>query len=781
MFAALGRTVYRYRRAVALLSVAIALTASLLATDLTRSLSGGGWNDPGSESAAVARRLASDAGSGSGQVFVVYAGAPGTDARSAEFQAAVADSLAPLAEDPLVTGVTGYAQLPDDRFISLDGTAAVVVIDLAKTGEDAIDDVARLRQLIGPIEGVDIALTGVAPIAHDAAETSERDLLRAELTSLPLALVILVAVFASLVAAGMPLLVAGLAVPTTLGIIAVLAQLTEMSLFVLNVSTMLGLALAIDYSLFIVSRFREELARGRSTAEAVELSVASAGKAVVFSALAVGIGLSGLLLFKAAALTSMGVAGVLVVIASATYAVTFLPALLGMLGPRVNALSVAAVYRRLGLAAPDPAATKAPPSRRWLAVARGVMAHPVAVLMPTLALLLVLGVPFLQVRQAIPDAAMYPDSMESRSAFMTLRTDFTPGQTSPLIILADVEGDPTSEQALDQLADYARALEGIEGVTRVDSFFTGLPNPLSGTPLTTEQVIAAYRVPGLREALQPLVDRYTQGSTVRIDAITPYLTSAPETGELVTAVRELAAPGMTTALGGAHAAGVDFLAAMEERTPYVMTTVIVGMLVVLFLLFGSVVLPVKAVLMTLLSIVASFGALVWIFQLGNLEWLLAFEAPGYTIAGTPIILFAVLFGLSMDYEVLLLSRIHESYVRTGDNTEAVADGMARTAGIITGAASIMVVVFLSFAQAEIVTVKALGVGMAIAVFLDATVVRVFLVPATMRLVGDWNWWAPAPLKRLAERVGFSRVQMLEDSAAASVPGQSGGRPEQTLR
>jgi len=388
------------------------------------------------------------------------------------------------------------------------------------------------------------------------------------------------------------------------------------------------------------------------------------------------------------------------------------------------------------------------------------MAHPVAVLVPTLALLLVLGMPFLQVRQAVPDATMYPESMESREAFMTLRTDFAPGQTNPLIILAEVEGDPTSEQTLYRLADYARALEDVDGVARVESFFTGVPNPLTGEPLTTAQVIAAYGEPGLRDFLQPLLDRYTQGSTVRIDAVSPYLTSAPETGDLVAAVRDLeAAPGMTTALGGTHAAGVDFLASMEQRTPYVLATVIAGMLVVLFLLFGSVVLPVKAVLMTLLSIVASFGALVWIFQLGNLESLLAFEAPGYTIAGTPIILFAVLFGLSMDYEVLLLSRIHESYVRTGDNTEAVADGMARTAGIITGAASIMVVVFLSFAQAEIVTVKALGVGMAIAVFLDATVVRVFLVPATMRLMGDWNWWAPGPLKRLAESAGFSQVEV----------------------
>lgn len=759
MFAAVGRTVYRYRRMVALISVTIALVAAVLATDLTRSLSGGGWIDPDSESAAVARRLASGASSGSAQAFAVYKGSPGADARSDEFQVAVAASLEALREDPLVTGVVGYAQLPDDRFISLDGTAAVVVLDLAQITEDAIDDVARLRELIGPIDGVDIALTGMAPIVHDAAETSERDLLRAELVSLPLALAILVVVFASLVAAGMPLLVAGLAVPTTLGIIAVLARQTEMSLFVLNISTMLGLALAIDYSLFIVSRFREELARGGSTAEAVERSVATAGKAVVFSALAVGIGLSGLLLFKAAALTSMGVAGVLVVVASATYAVTFLPAVLGMLGPRVNALGVATIHRRMRRDAAGSATTEGRPSRRWLSLARWVMVHPVAVLVPTLALLLVLGVPFLQVRQAIPDATIYPESMESGAAFMILQTEFAPGQTDPLVILAEVEGDPTDEGSLDQLTDYVQALQGIEGVARVDSFFTGLPNPLTGEPLTTAQVVRAYREPGLREILQPLVDRYTQGSSVRIDIVSPYLTSSPRSGDLVAAVRALETPpGMITALGGTHAAGVDFLASMEERTPYVMVTVIAGMLAVLFLLFGSVVLPVKAVLMTLLSIVASFGALVWVFQLGNLEWLLAFEAPGYTIAGTPIILFAVLFGLSMDYEVLLLSRIHESYVRSGDNTEAVADGMARTAGIITGAASIMVLVFLSFAQAEILTVKALGVGMAIAVLLDATVVRVLLVPATMRLVGDWNWWAPGPLQRLAERVGFSRVE-----------------------
>jgi RND superfamily putative drug exporter len=215
---------------------------------------------------------------------------------------------------------------------------------------------------------------------------------------------------------------------------------------------------------------------------------------------------------------------------------------------------------------------------------------------------------------------------------------------------------------------------------------------------------------------------------------------------------------MTTAVGGMAAGSYDFLHSMEEQLPYMLITVIGAMLIVLFLLFGSVVLPVKAVLMTLLSLTASFGALVWIFQMGNLESLLNFESPGYTVAGNPIIMFAVLFGLSMDYEVLLLSRIQEAYRRTGDNTLSVGEGLARTAGVITGAALIMVIVFGAFALADTITIKSIGVGMAIAVAIDATIIRVLLVPATMRLLGRWNWWAPGPLARFADRVGFSHVE-----------------------
>lgn len=761
MFAALGRAVYRFRHVVVIVALGATLLLGALALGVTSSLSAGGWFDRDSESALVSQRLADDFGSGSGQLFVVYEGETTADARSEAFQSEVRASLLPLLQDPLVVGSTGYDELADDRFISVDGSSALVIVDLGVTNAAATDDVERLRSLIGPIDGVRMAVTGVAPITFDAGQTSERDLVRAEAISLPLVLLILIAVFASLVAAGMPVLVAGLAIPTTLGLIAILARQTETSVFVLNVASMLGLALAIDYSLFIVSRFREELGLGRSTAEAVETSVATAGKAVTFSALAVAIGLSGLLLFEAAALTSMGASGVIVVIVSAVYAVTVLPAVLGMLGPRVNAMSVAGLYRRLGFRGRVPGgAASGRPSPGWARVARWVMAHPIGVLVPTLALLLILGLPFLSARQAVPDAAVYPAGMESRDAFVTLQERFSPGETTPLIVLATLEGDPTSEGSIRLLAKYAEELLDLDGVQRVDSFFTGLPNPLTGEPLALDQVIAAYREPAVSGLLEPLLDRYVHDSTVRLDAISSYLTSAPEAAGLVATVRELdTGDGIDTALGGAHAAGVDFLASMEQRLPFVMVTVIGGMLVALFLLFGSVVLPIKAVLMTLLSIVASFGALVWIFQLGNLEGMLGFEAPGYTVAGVPIVLFAVLFGLSMDYEVLLLSRIAESYQHSGDNTAAVADGLGRTAGVITGAASIMVVVFLSFALADVVTVKALGVGMAIAVFLDATVVRIFLVPATMRLLGEWNWWAPAPLRRLADRVGFDRVEV----------------------
>jgi uncharacterized membrane protein YdfJ with MMPL/SSD domain len=297
-----------------------------------------------------------------------------------------------------------------------------------------------------------------------------------------------------------------------------------------------------------------------------------------------------------------------------------------------------------------------------------------------------------------------------------------------------------------------------------------LTDPQTGARLAPDQVAQLYAAPAgtlppqLESAVSRLRETYISGNTVRLDVISTYKSSAPEGTALVGEIR--ATPlgeGITgMQVGGAPALGHDFLASQAERTPWAVATTLLASAIILFLLFGSIAIPIKAVIMTLLSLTASFGALVWIFQEGNLHEVLGFEPLGYTLAGNPVIMFAVLIGLSMDYEVLLLSRVQEAYRRTGDNAAAVAEGLAKTAGVITGAAMIMVTVFAAFALAETMTIKSIGVGMALAVALDATVIRVLLVPATMRLLGRWNWWAPGFLGRIADRLGFSHVEDDED-------------------
>ena len=780
MFGRWGAFVYRHRRLVVVATLAVALASLTLASKAAGVLSSGGWLDKGSESAQVADRLASEFGTGKSSLIVLYRAPAGVDAGSPAYQAQVTASLARLRADRRVAGIVGYAETGAARFVSRSRSMTYVVVELQASDEQSVAELDPLRAEIVTPPGSTIQLTGYAPITVDSAAQSEKDLERAEIVSLPLALMILVAVFGSLVAAAMPLLVAGLSIPTALALIYIAAQHTEMSIFVLNIATMLGLALAIDYSLFLVSRFREELAKGRDAGQAVERAVATSGKAVAFSGTAVAIGLAGLLLLKAPALGSIGLGGAIVVLCSVVYALTFLPATLGILGPRVNALSVAALWRRIRRQpAPDPLAP--PPAvheSAWGRVAHAVMRHPVAVLVPLLVLLLAVGTPALSIEQGVPGASIYPPGLQSRDAYVALQTDFPPGETSPITILADVPGNPMSAANVRTLTDYAARLAALPNVSRVESPFSGLRNPQTGALLTPDQIVALYAAPAAQRppALAALAKVYIRGSTVQLDAISPLDPSLPAATAMIPTIRAIdPGNGVTTQVGGAAALGHDFLTAMTDRVPWVVVVVIVAMLLILFLLFGSVVLPVKAVLMTLLSITASFGAMVWIFQEGHLASLLDFQPLGYTIAGNPVIMFCVLFGLSMDYEVLLLSRIQEAWRRTGDNTEAVAEGVTRTAGVITGAALIMVSVFAAFALAQVITIKSLGVAMAIAVAVDATIIRVFVVPATMRLLGRWNWWAPGPLGRLAGRLGFSHLEdEAGDPESAPQPRHAGG-------
>jgi RND superfamily putative drug exporter len=779
MFTAWGAFVYRFRRPIAIIAVVIALASTVLAAQATSALSAGGWTDPDSESATVHDRLADEFGAGGGTIIALFRGGTGDDARSDAFQGKVAASLDRLVADERVDDAIGWAETQDDRFVSTDGTAAYVVIRLDMSDEEAVDAMEELRGLIDQPTDLTLQLTGVAPATQDQAEQAEKELVQAETVSFPFAALILVLVFASLVAAGMPLVVAALAIPTTLAGVYLAAQVTELSIYVQNVATMLGLALAIDYSLFMVSRFREELRRGRDVGTAVTITVATSGKAVTFSGLAVAVGLSGLLLFQPAALRSFGIGGALTVAASVFFALTFLPAVLGMLGPRVNSLGVAALRDRIRRLFGRPTGVAADLAResRWERMAHWVMARPIAVLVPTLAFLLILGTPFLRLSQGIPDASVLPPGIESREASVALSTEFHAGDTSPIIVLATVDGSPTDEANIQRIIDLSAAIGEVDGIDRVESPFAGLKDPASGEDLSAAGIAALYAAPRdqlppeLAAGLDRLEEAYIRGSTVRVDAVSPLSPLSPDGTRVVPGVRAVAVDGVDTQVGGLAADGHDFMVSQSETIPYAIALTLGASALILFLLFGSVVIPIKAVIMTLLSITASFGALVFIFQDGNFADVLGFTTPGFTIAGNPIIMFSVLFGLSMDYEVLLLSRIQEAYRRTGDNTASVAEGLAKTAGVITGAALIMVTVFSAFALAESITIKSIGVGMAIAVLIDATIVRVLLVPATMRLMGKWNWWAPGPLGRLADRLGFSHVED-EPEPAGGTPAPS---------
>ena len=758
MFARWGALVYRFRKFIVVFSVLLAIASLSLASQTSGALSSGGWLDNNSESAAVQRRLDEEFGAGKGSLIALFrSDDAAADARSPEFQAAIAAALADLAADERVTGVVGYAETGDDRFISTAGDAAYVVVQLGLTNEESVEQVDELRNEIQPPAGYTYQLTGYGPLTVESAEQSEKDLQRAELVSLPIAAVVLLLVFGAVLAAGTPLFVAGLAIPASLALIYLVAQQVEMSIYVLNIATMLGLALAIDYSLFITSRFKEELRHGRTVGDAVQRSVATAGKAVVFSGLAVAIGLSGLMLFAAPAIRSIGIGGSIVVMTSVLFALTFLPAFLGMVGPRVNSWSPGGLRRRFRPVDHEPTTAE---RGRWERVANGVMRHPVAVLVPTLAILLLAGIPFLQLRQGVPGPEVNPPGLESRDAYVALDTEFAAGETTPIIILADVPGSPTSVETIAALRAYSDELAGLDGIDRVEGPFS-IRDPQTGTELTPEQVAALYALPADQQppGLDALRQEYIRDGTVRLDAISPISPSQPAATDLIPKIRGIdAGDGITTALGGTTAAGFDFLASQSARAPWAVGLTLLASGVILFLLFGSVVIPVKAIIMTLLSITASFGALVFIFQEGNFSNVLNFTPIGYTVAGNPIIMFAVLFGLSMDYEVLLLSRMQEAYRRTGDNRASVAEGLAQTAGVITGAAMIMVTVFAAFALADVLTIKAIGVGMAIAVFIDATIIRVLLVPATMRLMGKWNWWAPGFMARFADRLGFSHVE-----------------------
>jgi uncharacterized membrane protein YdfJ with MMPL/SSD domain len=609
-------------------------------------------------------------------------------------------------------------------------------------------------------------VTGIPQVYHEFNAKIERDLFQAEAISLPIALLILLAVFGTLVGAALPLVIAGFAMPTAFAVISLLANVTEMSIFVTNIATMIGLALAIDYSLFMVSRFREEL-RHHDVEIALERMMGSVGKAVAVSGIAVAVGLSSLVVFDAAALRSMGLGGIVTVLSTLIFGLTVLPALLALLGPRVNRLRVPLPSFLRLIEGDADAADRRQGHGVWAWIAARVMRRPLLVAIPVLAILLVAGSPFLGIQLSTGQNLADLPPVPSRIGFEVIEDNFPGGESDPIAVVMTWPGEDfagsLSSARQDEVASYTRSILAVDSkVKAVESVLTPPPG------LSSADYVALLGMPAAQRpaALNEYVADWLAVDTTKLRVFSKYIPDSDDGRALVDKIRAIPSPEGTEILtGGLPSRSADFMRSFRASVPIAILIVVLVTSVVLFLTFGSVFLPVKAVLMSLISVTASFGALVWIFQEGHLKDLLGFETSGTIGAWEPIIMFAILFGLSMDYEVLLLSRIRERYLATGDNTRAVAEGIGITGGMITGAALIMVAVFAAFGMSSITSIKALGVTMSLAVLIDATIVRGLLVPAFMRIMGRVNWWAPAWLQRAVARLG-----LYETGSQAADPG-----------
>ncbi|MET7940309.1 MMPL family transporter [Streptomyces sp. NPDC005302] len=706
---------------VALLLTALAVVAGSGVADR---LGSGGWEDPTAESTYATKALEREFPASQPNLLLLL-DAGGSSVDDPAVAAEAKRVTARLAAEPGVTGVGSYWQSGSPALKARDGHEALIAARITGDETAAADTLDRLapsfRGRSGPVE---VEIGGPVAVRHEMQTTIREDLTRAEMIALPVTLLLLVMVFGSAIAALLPLGVGIFAILGTNAVLRGLTEVTDVSVFAMNLTTALGLGLAIDYALFIVRRFREELATGAAPRTAVGTTLRTAGRTVLFSSLTVAVSLAAMLLFPQYFLRSFAYAGIAVVLLAAGAALILLPAALVLLGHRVNSLDLRRLFRRGAPRAADDGAA-------WGRMASLVMRRAPLFVVATTAGLIVLGLPFLGVKFGTADDRQLPSTAESHVVQQHIRDGFPGSPGGGLEVLA--EGPATATQ----YAEYDKRIASLPEVQRVDgplvkgdaAYFTVLP-----------------RGEAVDEGAQRLV------------------------GEL----RSTNAP-FATSVTGTAAVLVDSKDAIGDRLPWAAAFIAIVTLLLVFLLTGSVLIPVQAVLLNALSLTAMFGAVVWVFQDGHLSGLLDFTSSGSIETTLPVLMFCVAFGLSMDYGVFLLSRIKEEYDHTGDHQEAVRFGLQRTGGLITAAAVILAVVMVAIGTSRVANTKMLGLGIALAVLMDAMVVRSLLVPAVMRLTGRATWWAPGPLRRFHDRFGLSEG---EGAAAAPAPSPApAGEPE----
>ncbi len=727
MLARLGSFVVRRRRLTLIGGLILTIAAAVYGGGVAQNLIAGGFDPAGAESVEASGVLEDTFGQDEPNVVLVVTAADG-DVNSEASRAAGNEVATFVSDFEHVDIALSYWTLQDAPPLrSSGGDRALVMAHVAGDDTEAIE---RSDDLIDALEdqgvggdAVTINAGGLAVVNSEVTHTIESDLQVAEMIAIPITLLLLIWVFGSIVAALLPLAVGIFSIIGTFAILQMIAGLTDVSIFSLNATTAMGLGLAIDYSLFIVSRYREELAGGHEPGIAAIRTVRTAGRTILFSAVTVAIGLSAMLLFPMPFMRSFGYAGIGVAATAAFGAIVLLPAMLAALGHRVEK---GRVFKRRPVVDGE---------GLWHRVAVFVMRRPIPVATTVIAVLLLLGAPFLGIRLGLPDDRVLGEGADVRETHQILRDEFTAGEASTLQDVVPAIADRAAAEG--DIAAYATELSTIEGVARVDAV-TG--SYIGGS------AVAGPGASSLRFA----------NDTGTWLSVVPGVEPLSEDGEaIVHDVRDMVSPFDQVLVGGQSAGLVDSKQVVFDRLPLAIGLIAVTTFIVLFMLFGSILVPLKALLLNVLSLTATFGAMVWIFQDGHGAGLLDFTATGTIAVSMPILMFCIAFGLSMDYEVFLLARIKEEHDKGSDTVRSVAMGLERTGRIVTAAAVLIAVVFIAFATSEVSFMKMFGIGLTLAVLVDAFLIRSTLVPAFMRLAGDANWWAPGPLRRFHNRFGVS--------------------------
>lgn len=741
-----GFAFYRFRWVILLLTIITTVVIAYYSLGVFGALKGASINDPTSESIHAQQLIAAKFRTNSPDVVVLLSNSQ-LQASDAAFQQATLQLQDTLKTSSKVTSVSSYYTKNDPGMVSRNGHEVLMLITLsANNGGKTSNYQAIAPLLVSSTLHVDLG----GPIVSDLQFNAQigKDLQSAELITLPVTVLLLFLIFGGLVAALLPLLIGVIAILGSFAILNILVKFTEITSFAIDVIAFIGLGLAIDYSLFIITRFREELALNEEDVQsALGRTMASAGRTVLFSGLTVGISLLCLLIFPEVLLRSVSLAAISATFIAMLSALIILPVLLAILGHHVNAISIRGLLRRKS-------SIQQPKQGAWYNLAQMVMRWPIPVAIVIIGFVLLLGTPFLGATFSTPDQRSLPAGASARIVQEQLKQNFVGQGVAEIDIAITTRGRALSADNLVSLNTYVTQLKAIAGVTRVLSVTTLDPR------LSLPDYQQLYTHPSTNPQITQAAAQLANGNVTEVIVTTNALDLSSQAEAQVDKIRQVAVPtGFVRLVGGDSAVEVDLFNNLKATIPVALLIMAGAVFILLFLLTGSLILPIKALILNTLSLSATFGILVWGFQDGHLQNILGFKPIGSLDSTQTVLIFALAFALSMDYEVFLMSRIREQYDLLHDNREAVAIGLQRTGWLITSAALVLAVVIGAFASSKIIFIQELGVGVALVILMDATLIRSLLVPAMMSLLGHTNWWAPRPLKALWQHIGLRESEL----------------------